>query len=275
MQSEKKEKSPEKLVIPLFEIVAYPGSRTKFPVDKATGELLLASMTDAGGWYAIGLTVKSGTRPSDLTTESLYKTGNLFRIMHTQPADDGYLVCAEVEKRVKVVSLIPREGHFFAALEQVPDLQDLEADLEARILTDVKNTLHEISRRFSGSEQFTRPIDRMDSIDRIMGFVMPFLPANLSEKQELLEIASVRQRYITFLELLIKTRENIKIRIEMAEKISDRVSKSNREAMLREQLKMIQEELGESAGVPAMPGIVRKSNLRRCRMIYVRRLLQR
>ena len=34
MQSEKKEKSPEKLVIPLFEIVAYPGSRTKFPVDK-------------------------------------------------------------------------------------------------------------------------------------------------------------------------------------------------------------------------------------------------
>ena len=58
-------------------------------------------MTDAGGWYAIGLTVKSGTRPSDLTTESLYKTGNLFRIDASQPADDGYLVCAEVEKRVK------------------------------------------------------------------------------------------------------------------------------------------------------------------------------
>ncbi|MEI8331549.1 MAG: hypothetical protein WCF90_07880 [Methanomicrobiales archaeon] len=42
-----------------------------------------------------------------------------------------------------------------------------------------------------------------------MGFVMPFLPVNLYEKQAILEIISVRQRYISFLELLVKTRENI------------------------------------------------------------------
>ena len=94
----------------------------------------------------------------------------------------------------------------------------------------------------------------MDSVDRIMGFVMPFLPASLADKQALLEIASVRQRYITFLELLIRTRENIRIRIEMAEKVSDRVSKSNREAMLREQLKVIQEELNASGGTPGDEG---------------------
>ena len=64
----------------------------------------------------------------------------------------------------------------------------------------------------------------MGSVDQIMGFVMPFLPVNLAEKQALLEIVSVRQRYITFLEPLIKTRENINIRIEMAKKVTDRVS---------------------------------------------------
>ena len=176
MQSEKNEDSLEKLVIPLFEIVAYPGSRTKFPVDLATGDLLLAAKNDADAAEAVGLTVKSGTRPSELTGESLYKTGNLFRITHVQTADNGYLVCAEVVKRVKVGSLSERDGHFFAACEPVPDLMDLEADLQARILADVKSTIHEISSRFSGSEQFTRPIDRMDSVDRIMGFVMPFLP---------------------------------------------------------------------------------------------------
>ena len=94
----------------------------------------------------------------------------------------------------------------------------------------------------------------MDSVDRIMGFVMPFLPVNLADKQALLEITSVRQRYITFLELLIRTRENIRIRIEMAEKVSDRVSKSNREAMLREQLRVIQEELNASEGMPGDEG---------------------
>ena len=79
----------------------------------------------------------------------------------------------------------------------------------------------------------------MDSIDRIMGFVMPFLPANLSEKQECLRSLLSGNGISRSLSSSIKTRENIKIRIEMAEKISDRVSKSNREAMLREQLKMI------------------------------------
>ena len=81
-----------------------------------------------------------------------------------------------------------------------------------------------------------------------MGFVMPFLPSSLAEKQALLEIVSVRQRYITFLEILIRAKENITFRIEMARKVSDKVSKSNREAMLREQLKVIQEELHESDG---------------------------
>ena len=254
MHTEDTKNSAEQLVIPLFEIVTYPGSRTKFSVDKETGDILHESITDSGTGHAIALSVKAGIRPSDLTPESLYRVGTQLGIMHVQPTDDGYLVCADVESRVRAGGLVQREGRFYAVPEPVPDTQDLEPDLEVRILADVKNAIREISRRFSGSDQFTRPIDRMDSIDRIMGFVMPFLPANLAEKQELLEITSVRQRYITFLELLIKTRENIKIRIEMAEKVSDRVSKSNREAMLREQLRVIQEELGEGDGRAADAG---------------------
>jgi ATP-dependent Lon protease len=251
MQSGKTEDIQEKqenIVIPLFEIVVYPDSRTKFHVDHATGELLLAAMEHADAAHAVGLTVKSGTRISELTGESLYKIGNLFRISYVQPADDGYLICAQVVRRVKAVSVSEKDGRLYAACELVPDIQDIEEDLRARILADIKLTIHEISSRFTGSEQFTQPIDRMDSVDQIMGFVMPFLPISLAEKQALLEMVSVRQRTITFLEILIRTRENIAIRIEMAKKVSDRVSKSNREAMLREQLRVIQEELGESDG---------------------------
>jgi ATP-dependent Lon protease len=254
MQKEKSEDTRNKPVIPLFEVVFYPDSRTKFRVDRTTGDLLLAAMEHEDAAHAVGLTVKSGTRPSEVTAASLYTTGNLFRISHVEPADDGYLVSVQVMQRVKAVSLSEKDGRFFADYRLVPDLQDLEEDLQARILADIKITIHEISSRFSGSEQFTRPIDRMESIGQIMGFVMPFLPINLAEKQALLEVDSVRQRYITFLELLIRTKEDINIRIEMAKKVSDRVSKSNREAMLREQLRVIQEELGESEGVSGEGG---------------------
>ena len=254
MQPEKSGETQELMVIPLFEIVVYPESRTKFQVDQATGDLLLEAMKDEKHAHAIGLTVKSGTRPQELTGESFYKTGNLFHVAFVQPADEGYVICAEVVQRVRIVSIDEKEGRFFAAYQPVPDIEDLEDELKNRILADIKLTLHEMSSRFSGSEQFTQPIDRMDTADQIMGFVMPFLPVHLSEKQALLEIVSVKERYITFLELLMKTRETISIRIEMAKKVTDRVSKSNREAMLREQLRVIQEELGESDGTAGEGG---------------------
>lgn len=256
MQKESTRNSEEKLVIPLFEIVVFPDSRTKFPVDTATGDLLLAAMeeTDGEGALALGLTVKSGIRPMELGHESLYRTGNLFRILHVEPADDGYLVSAQVTGRARATIITERDGRLYATYEPVPDVEDLDEELRGRILADIKLTIHEISSRFTGSEQFTGPIDRMDSVDQIMGFVMPFLPVHLAEKQALLEIVSVRQRFITFLELLIRVRENISIRIEMAKKVTDRVSKSNREAMLREQLRVIQEELDEGAGSDGEPG---------------------
>jgi ATP-dependent Lon protease len=119
MQSEKTEIPHEKLVIPLFEIVIYPDSRTKFPVDRATGDLLLETMAEADTAHAIGLTVKSGTRISEMTVESLYKTGNTFHISHVQPADDGYLICAQVGKRVRATSFSEKDGRFYAEYEEV------------------------------------------------------------------------------------------------------------------------------------------------------------
>jgi len=237
---------PERLVIPLFEMVVYPESRTKFGVDTTTGSLLLEAMEKGEDTQAIALTVKSGTRASELTAESMYRTGTLLRLSHLEPADDGYIVMAAVVQRVAATRVFERDGRFFATFRVLPDERDIDDELKGRILADIKLTIHETSSRFTGSEQFTRPIDGMDSVDSVMGFVMPFLPVSVAEKQNLLELTSLRQRYITFLELLTRARDTIAIRMEMAKKVSDRVGKSNREAMLREQLRVIQEELGEA-----------------------------
>jgi ATP-dependent Lon protease len=254
MQTETTNEPQEKLVIPLFELVVYPESRTKFGVDARTGRLLLAAMESGEDTHAVALTVKSGFRAPELAAESLYRTGNLLRIARAEEADDGYVIMAEVVRRVIAVSVSENEGRFYAVCEPSPDQMDIDEDLKARILADIKLTIHETSSRFTGSEQFTRPIDEMDSADQVMGFVMPFLPFPVAEKQMLLECTSVRQRYITFLELLTRARDTIQIRMEMAQKVSDRVGKSNREAILREQLKAIQEELGEDETTAADGG---------------------
>jgi ATP-dependent Lon protease len=245
MYSEQTRENREKLVVPLFGIVVYPKSRTKLMADKVTGEILLNEMKNAESVSAIGLTVKSGTKASDLSEDSLYKIGNLLKITFIQPADDGYLVVAKAIQRVEAVSIYRRDGLFYATYSPVYDVPDFDEDTEAEVMASIKETIYEISKKFQGSEQFTRPIEKMESIDQIIGFVMPYIPVKLAEKQRLLELASVRERYLLFLHILTKHKENVNFQIEMAKKVTDRISKSNREAMLREQLKIIQEELNE------------------------------
>jgi len=245
----------EHLVLPLFEIVVFPRTRTKIHVDSVTGELLAAELKDTGAAYAIGLTAKSGTVPDEVTPESLYAIGNLLEIQGLQPSDDGYLVSARAAARVKAGNFSRKSGRLVATCQPVPDQQDLDPAVHAQMLGDAKKIIREISSRFEGAEHFTRPIDQMESVDQVVGFVMPFVPAPVAEKQGLLEIVSVKVRAMSFLALLAKVRENINFRIEVAQKVSDKVSRANREVMLREQLRVIQEELGQIEGTgPADDG---------------------
>ena len=238
----------EHIVLPLFEIVVFPKTRTKIQVDKTTGDIFTRQMNDGNVAYAVGLTVRSGTDPSGVSEGALYTTGNLLRISSVIPADNGYLVCAQAVKRVKAETFSRKDGLLYAAYQPATDLQDLDEAAYAELIMDIKKIIHEISDRFQDSGHFTRPIDNMDSIAEIMGFIVPFMPVQLAEKQALLEIDSTRKRYRTFVEFLVRLKENINFRIEMAHKVSDKVNRSNREAMLREQLKVIQEELNEMEG---------------------------
>jgi ATP-dependent Lon protease len=243
MYPRKSEENREIIVIPLFETVVYPKSRTKLLANKITGEILLNQMKDAKFTCAVALTVKSDVKASEISEDDMYKTGNLLKISFVQPSDNGYLVVAKALYRVEIESLHQKDGIFYTIYEPASDVPDLDEDMQADIMQDVKKTIQDISSRFHGSEQFTQPIEKMDSIDQIMGYMVPFMPIKLEEKQNLLEITSVRERYLTFLYILTKQKDNINLQIEVAKKVTDKINKSNREAMLREQLKVIQEEL--------------------------------
>jgi len=238
----------ETVVIPLFETVIYPETRTKLQVETAVGEALIAAMKNDGSVSAVGLTAKCGGEPSENPAGALYTTGTLLEIAHIQPADDGYLVFAHATCRVKAVTLSEKGGLFYAVYEPLPDVPDLDEDARAEMLAGVKAAVHELSGNFQGSEQFTRSVDKMASVDQIMGFVLPFLPVGVGEKQPLLETVSARERYTAFLQLLVNVNESINLRIEVARKASEKVGKANREAMLREQLRVIQEELNGDEG---------------------------
>jgi len=79
-----------------------------------------------------------------------------------------------------------------------------------------------------------------------MGSILPYIPVSLEEKQELLEIQSLRDTSLKFIDLLLKQKESISMQLEMARKFSEKNNSHYRKMMLREQLKSIQKELKES-----------------------------
>jgi len=242
-------------VLPLFEIVLFPKTRTKIRVDTDTAAMLIAETQNTGTAYAIGLSAKEGAAADDVTPESLYAIGNLLEIRNIQPTDGGYIVNARAIARVKAQNFAAVPGRLAATCERIPDQDDLDENVHRRLLAEAKELIGRISSRFEGSGHFTAPIEQMESIDEVMGFVMPFVPVPVAEKQGLLEIVSEKVRAMSFLALLARVRENIDFRIEVAQKVSDKVNKANREAMLREQLRVIQEELGKIDGTgPAGTG---------------------
>ncbi|HVP94599.1 MAG TPA: endopeptidase La [Methanoregulaceae archaeon] len=248
MYSTETDENREYPVIPLYDLVVFPQSRTKFKIDKKTGDLLAAGMKYNEAAYAIALAVKNSDEPSEVTSEGLYRTGTLLKISVLNPSEDGYVVAAAALYKVEAVTLNRKGEQFYATCRLLPDKDEPDDEIRKAMLAEIKKAIHEISSHFQGSEHFTLPIDRMDSIDQVIGYIMPFTPVSVHEKQEILETVSAKQRYLGFLELLLNLKENISIRVEMARKVSEKVTKSNREAMLREQLKVIQDELNESEG---------------------------
>ena len=268
-----KDTSNEHIVIPLSEVVVYPETRTKFLVGKTVGEALIAATKSGSSASAVGLTAKSDAEAVENPVDAFYTVGTLLSIMRMQPADEGYIVFAHATSRVRAVALSEIEGVYHASCEPLPDIDDLDEEGREEMLRDVRAAIHEISSNFQGSEQFTRPVDGMESVDQIMAFVMPFMPVDVATKQSLLETVSVKERYNAFLSLLVDFNERLNLRIEVARKATEKVGKANREALLREQLRVIQEELSEGEGSAgdgdyreriersAMPDEVRKKAL--------------
>jgi len=240
------------LVLPLSGVVLFPRTRTKLNVEQPIGEHIAAELKEGSPVEVLALAT---AEDSDPTAESLYRAGSLLKIGGAEPADHGYLIEGVATEKLAVTSIEERDGRFFATCTPFPDRLDLDEPTKKALLADIRAVIRDISSHFPGSGPFNRAIDEMDSVDKVIGHVMLFAPLPIAAKQALFETESARERGRMFLELMQELGEQISFRVEMAQKVSEKVNKSNREAMLREQLKLIQEELNEiEGGVPGDSG---------------------
>jgi ATP-dependent Lon protease len=199
----------------------------------------------------VAITLKEGVQIERATPSDFYTVGTLCSIQRIEKNERNETIAyikALYRFRVLQIEFEESFASWVARGEQMPDIMDLDAPTETALLRSLKDISIEILEGLNASQEFKRTLDAFDSAADFTNLAAQNLPLILAKKQEILEIASVKNRALKVLELLVEQREMIKVNTEMGLKISEKTSKAYRESILREQLKAIKEELGEEGG---------------------------
>lgn len=236
----------EGMIIPISDTVLLTGVTSIIRVNGLSEEELeILGRKDVTN---IALSLKQNFNRRLLKEENFHKIGVSFRVDEVQKTERGYQLKIKALERVEIKAISFEDDFIRGEYDLSPDYIDLNEKSQEEMIGYVKKVTHEISEKFRGSEQYIKIIDDMKDLNSLIVYLSQFMPISNSEKYDLLEIQSLKERSLRFMDYLIKQKETIELQIQMAEKFSEKANKSYRESVLREQLKAIQEELNEGKG---------------------------
>lgn len=196
----------------------------------------------------VAITLKEGVQIERATSSDFFEVGTLCSVDKIEKNEKGETIAfIKSLYRFRALQIEYEEafGSWMIRGEPVLDIMDLDAATEKALLRSLKEISEEILTSLNVSSDLQRTLEQFDNAAEFTNLAAQNLPLILSKKQEILEMASVKNRALKVLELLVEQREMIKVNTEMGLKISEKTSKAYREAILREQLRAIKEELGE------------------------------
>lgn len=158
------------------------------------------------------------------------------------------------ERRAKIRSLEFKEPYLRALVDVVDDVDtsDEETGGETKPLNKeaMLRGLRDIFKEYMVknpkiSKEFAGQIDEINDLKKLVDTVGANLPLSYTEYQELLEETHVMRRYDMLAYKVVNEIQVQNIKEELQEKIRERVDKNQREYILREEMKLIREELGD------------------------------
>ncbi len=231
------------IVIPVSNTVLLPGVVTM--IHLPTFDDVQLRYLENGNNANIALPLKSNFDQSDLKEEDFYKIGVSFFVSSVEKTEKGVQLTVKMTERVEIKALHIENNIIYAEYEQSPDVIDLNAKSQEEMLGYFKKIVHEISENFRGGDQYSKIVDEFKDMNALMVYLSQFMPLSNEEKYEYLKTESLKVRSLHFMDYLLKQKESIELNMQISEKFSEKANRHYREAALRDQLKVIQEELNE------------------------------
>lgn len=181
--------------------------------------------------------------------EDVYKVGTIAVVKQVVKLPKGVLrVLVEGQERGELVSFEPRTDFLEAEValcenDSGQPLTDNEAEAISRNLKEVFALYCQESQKIS--RELMMQILEISDVEKLADQIAINLPMTCEQRQKVLDALEIRERCETLSVILGNEVEILKIREELQNQIKARIDKNQKEYILREQLKLIREELGE------------------------------
>ncbi|MCI5727417.1 MAG: endopeptidase La [Clostridium sp.] len=181
------------------------------------------------------------------TTEDIRKIGTVCKVKQiVKISNDNIKVLVEGEYIGKIEKYIDNDNYFEAYIERIKE-EEYEDDLEVKAYFNIlkKAFINFIKEAGEGTPELIKNIKMETDVNDFVNMVSSFTPIDDDKKIEILESLDIKKKIELLLECLQNEQSIIKVQKKLSNKMKKKVNGSQKEYYLREQIKLIQEELGE------------------------------
>ncbi|GEN85534.1 endopeptidase La [Oceanobacillus sojae] len=234
-------------LLPLRGLIVFPSMVLHLDVgrDKSIASLEQAMLAD----QYIFLASQKKMNSDDPNPADIYNVGTVAKIKQITKLPNGtQRVLVEGFYRAGIVRYLEEEENFIVEVEEKEDIVGNAFETEAlmRTLLEQFQQYIKVSRKLT--EETFETVGDIDNPGRLADMITSHLSLKLNDKQEILEAFDVMERIHKLLDIIADERKILSIEKRIGQKIKTSMEKTQKEYYLREQLKVIQKELGDRDG---------------------------
>ena len=233
-------------VLPVRDTVLFPHAVLPLTVGRESSVNLINSL---GEDKTIIVVAQREARVDAPQPVDLYSIGTI-AVVHkvVKMPNQSLFVFAEGLDRVHLKEYTQLQPYMRATVETIPELVPKNNPEEEALQRNVLNLFQQIvAGSPTLSDELATVAMNIEESGRLVDFIASSLPTlSTRDKQEILETADIRSRLEKINQHLAKELEVMQLRNKIQSEVQDRVQQTQREFYLREQMKAIQKELGES-----------------------------
>ncbi|WP_446897634.1 endopeptidase La [Clostridium sp. LBM24168] len=231
-------------LIPLRGITVFPYMVLHFDVGRERSKLALENAMFNG--QRVFLSSQKEYVEEEPEKEDIYTIGTICNIKQILKLSKGTIrVLVEGENRGILRKYLTEDPFFKVEVEMIKDNKVIDNDYQALIRYTIKTFNEYMKLSDSNLSESIIAVNDMDNPDRIADTISTYLVLDPDKKQELLETYKIEDRLKKILKILLDEIEILKIENKIGMEVKNSIDKSQKDYYLREQLKAIQEELGE------------------------------